>query len=100
MARAWAVSSAASTSMSRSGSADTDSTGIPSLATKDNARTPPMRSLIRLSCSRNMLRARLESLQVPVEQIGLLRGDRGALGRHEAGQEMLGTRGLATLRQL
>src|SRR5580693_7830947 len=69
--RACAVSSAASTSRSRSGSVATDSTGRPSRATSESASTPPMRSLIRLSCSRNMSGSRLEKAQVAPQEVAL-----------------------------
>src|ERR1700674_3108694 len=56
--------------MSRSGSELTDSTAMTSLATSDSASTPQIRSLMRLSCSRNMRSPRLpQARQVALQEI-------------------------------
>src|SRR4029077_254899 len=70
--RAWATSSAASTSRSRSGSELNDSTGMPSLATRARATAPSIRLLMRLNCSRNIaLSPPPQALQIAVEKKGL-----------------------------
>src|SRR5258708_12959754 len=76
--------------MSSSGSELTDSTGMPSLATSDSASTPPIRSLMRLSCSRNMGAGSpgpAQARQVALQQIGLAR-DRRRLRSIHAGEQL------------
>src|SRR5690606_8289033 len=77
------MSSAASTSRSTAGSVFTDSTGMPSAATRESATVPSMRLAILFRRSRNIVPGSpAEGLQVALEQQDLPR-------RHPAGPRFL-----------
>src|SRR4029079_13515191 len=90
MVRTCAMSSAASTSRSRSGSVFTDSTGMPSDATRVSATAPSILLVILFRRSRNIARGSAsDGSQIALEELHLARGQ-AARWRLAAGDEVRG----------